>query len=94
MQFDLNCFGAAAELQKVHTNMEQGSKRENIHTRNFQSAEENVFSQGDRNVVSEEEESQEGQDNRDEPLSPFLDETELAMRKVKTLAVQLHELKI
>lgn len=72
--------------------MEQGSEKENIQTRNFQSAEENVFSQGDRNVVSEEEESQEGQDNGNEPFPPSLDETELEMRKVKTLAGQLHEL--
>lgn len=92
MQFDLYWFGAAAELQKVHSNVEQGSEKENIQARNFQSAEENVFSQGDRNVVSEEEESQEGQDNGNEPFPPSLDETELEMRTVKTLAGQLHEL--
>lgn len=39
VQFDLNCFGAAAELQKVHSNVEQWSEKENIQTRNFHSAE-------------------------------------------------------
>lgn len=27
VQFDLNCFGAAAELQKVHSNVEQWSEK-------------------------------------------------------------------
>lgn len=56
------------ESQKGPSEFEQGSKKESIQAHNCQSAEENVSSQEDRNVVSEKEESEEGQGNGDESL--------------------------
>ena len=65
-----------------------GSKQENIQASNCQSA-ENFSSQENRNVVSEEEESDEGLDNADKPPFPSLGEKDLEMQKVETPAVQL-----
>ena len=49
------------ESQKGPSEFEQGSKKESIQASNCQSAEENISPHEDRHVVSEKEESEEGQ---------------------------------
>ena len=65
------------ESQKGPFEFEQGSKKENIQASNCQSAEENISSQEDRNVVSEKEESEEGQGNGDETLRVTINKWDL-----------------
>lgn len=65
------------ESQKGPSAFEQGSKQENIQASNCQSAEENISPQEDRNVVSEEEESEEDQGYGDETLKVTINKWDL-----------------